>query len=239
MKLQGIAGKGSGKLGAYVWVVRKGEQIVREYTDKVSNPKSAAQVGQRAKFKLLTQLSAVVAGRGIYFRNLKGSESMRNAFMRANMGAVTLSQAGDVALLNVAEVALTDGLTVAPTATFNRSTGVMTVDLSAEGLDDIMGVGYAVITIPGEGNVTGYSNRAEKAEGQTSITVNVFVKPTDMPNTNVLIWGYRFADATARSRYENIAASQTADVIALEFDRMLREGLIEPTQTIVANPTQA
>lgn len=239
MKLQGIAGKGSGKVGSFVFVVRKGEQIVREYTDKVTNPKSAAQVGQRAKFKLLTQLSAVVAGRGIYFRNLKGSESMRNAFMRANMGAVTLSQAGDTALLNVAEVALTDGLTVAPTATFNRSTGVMTVDVSAEGLTDIMGIGYAVITIPDEGNVTGYSNRAEKAEGASSITVNIFVKTADMPKTNVLIWGYRFTDATARSRYENIAASQTADVIALEFDSMLREGLIEPTQTIVANPTQA
>lgn len=239
MKLQGIAGKGSGKLGAYVWVVRKGEQVVREYTDKVTNPKSAGQVGQRAKFKLLTQLSAVVAGRGIFFRNLKGSESMRNAFMRANMGAVTLSQAGDVALLNVSEVALTDGLTVAPSATFNRTSGVLTVDVSAEGLTDIMGVGYAVITIPSEGNVTGYSNRAEKAEGASSITANIFVKPADMAVTNVLIWGYRFADAAARSRYESIAAAQTADVIALEFDRMLREGLIEPTQTIMANPTQA
>lgn len=239
MKLQGIVGKGTGKLGASVWAVRKGVQIVREYTDKVSNPNTPAQVGQRAKFKLLTQLGAVVAGNGMFFRNLNAGESMRNAFMRANMGAVTLSPTGDVALLNVSEVALTDGHTTAPSASFNRTTGIMSVDLSASAMSDIMGIGYAVITLPDVGRVIGYSARAEKAEGETSITTTIVAPSALMNKTNVLVWGYRFADAAARAKYEAIAASETADVVALEFDRMLREGLIEPTQTMMANPTQA
>lgn len=239
MKLQGIVGKGTGKLGASVWAIRKGVQIVREYTDKVSNPNTPAQVGQRAKFKLLTQLGAVVAGDGMFFRNINPNESMRNAFMRANMPAVTLSPTGDVALLNVGEVVLTDGHTTAPSATFNRTTGTMSVDLSATAMSDIMGIGYAVITLPEVGRVIGYSARAEKAEGETTITATIVTPPALMNKTNVLIWGYRFADAAARAKYEAIAASETADVVSLEFERMLREGLIEPTQTNIANPTQA
>lgn len=239
MKLQGFVGKGTGKLGASVWTVRKGVQVVREYTNKVSNPNTPAQVGQRAKFKLLTQLSAIVAGSGIFFRNLKAGESMRNAFMRANMGAVTLNQTGDVALLNTSEVVLTDGNKMAPPASFNRTTGIMTVDLSEEAMSDIMGIGYAVITLPDLGRVLGYSGRAEKAQSATSIAVTITVPPQLMNRTGVLIWGYRFATEAARAKYEAIAASETADVIALEFDRMLRDGLIEPTQTVLANPTQA
>lgn len=239
MKLQGFVGKGSGKLGASVFTVRKGEQIVREYTNKVTNPNTKAQVGQRAKFKLLTQLGAVVAGDGMFFRNINPGESMRNAFMRANMPAVSLSPTGNVALLNVGAVVLTDGHTTAPTATFNRSTGTLSVDLSATAMSDIMGIGYAVITLPEVGRVIGYSARAEKVEGETVITTTIVAGPSLMNKTNVLVWGYRFADAAARARYEAIAASETADVVSLEFNRMLREGLIEPTQTVVANPTQA
>lgn len=239
MKLQGFVGKGTGKLGASVWTVRKGVQVVREYTDKVTNPNTPAQVGQRAKFKLLTQLGAVVAGAGMFFRNLNPGESMRNAFMRANMPAVTLSPTGDVALLNVGAVALTDGHTTAPTATFNRSTGALSVDVSAPAMSDIVGIGYAVITLPDVGRVIGYSARAEKAESATAITANIIAPAALMNKTNVLIWGYRFADAAARAKYEAIAATETADVVSLEFERMLRDGLIEPTQTILANPTQA
>lgn len=239
MKLQGFVGKGTGKLGASVWVVRKGEQIVREYTDKVTNPNTPAQVGQRAKFKLLTQLAAVVAGDGMFFRTLNPGESMRNAFMRANMGAVTLAPTGDVALLNVSAVALTDGHTTAPAATFNRTSGVLTVDVSAAAMSDIIGVGYAVITLPSTGRIIGYSARAEKADAATTITATIIAPSAMMNVTNVLVWGYRFADEAARARYESIVASETTDVIALEFNRMLREGLVEPTQTIVANPTQA
>lgn len=238
MKLYGIAGKGTGRVGSMVYAVRRGEQIVRQYNPIVTNPNTAAQVGQRAKFKLLSQLSAIVSD-GILFSNPKVGESMRNAFMRDNMGAVTLSVGGNIALLNVSDVALTDGHTTAPAATFNRTTGEVTVDLSDAAMSDIMGIGYAVITLPEVGRVLGYSGRAEKATAATSIAVSVLIPPAQANKTNVLVWGYRFIDDAARAKYENIAATSTTDVVAVEFNRMLREGLVEPTQTAVANPTQA
>lgn len=239
MKLYGMAGKGTGRVGSMVYAVRKGEQIVRQYNPMVTNPNTPAQVGQRAKFKLLTQLGAVVDGAGMFFRNLKAGESMRNAFMRANMGAVTLAPTGDVALLNVSAVVLTDGSTTTPEATFNRSTGVVTVDVSAAAMADIMGIGYAVITLPDTGRVIGYSARAEKDDAATSITATIIAPPALMNKTSVLVWAYRFANDAARAKYESVAASETTDVVELEFNRMMREGLIVPTQTAMANPTQA
>lgn len=238
MKLYGIAGKGTGKVGSYVYAIRKGEQIVRQYNPNVINPNTRLQVGQRAKFKLLSQLSAIVAD-GIMFRSLRGGRSMRNEFMRANMGAVSLSPTDDVALLDVSNVVLTDGNTVAPSASFDRSTGVLSVDLTGAGMDDVLGIGYAVIATPSSGRVVGYSGHAEKEEGATAITVNLLVDPTQANKTNVLVWAYRFSDDAARARYENVEGTSTNDEVALNFERMLNSGLIVPTQTVVADPTQA
>lgn len=164
---------------------------------------------------------------------------MRNVFMRANMPAVTLSPTGNVALLNVGQVVLTDGLTPAPPATFNRTSGTLSVDLSGAAVSDIMGIGYAVITMPEVGRIIGYSARAEKGEGESSITATIIAAPREMRKTNVLIWGYRFTSEAARVQYEAIEANGSADEITLEFNRMLREGLIVPTQTDVASPIDA
>lgn len=51
-------GKFSGKLGGNVFAVRNGQQIVREYNPIVSNPKSPAQLLQRAKGNLVGRISS-------------------------------------------------------------------------------------------------------------------------------------------------------------------------------------
>lgn len=89
MKLTGILGKGSGKLGSSVFAISGGEQIVREYNPRVSNPKTDAQVEQRAKFKLLSQLAMVFADYNTFKKD--GLVSRRNQFVSANMPAVTYS----------------------------------------------------------------------------------------------------------------------------------------------------
>lgn len=52
-------GKFSGKVGGVVFAISNGEQIVRAYQPVVSNPKSTAQLLQRAKGNLVGQLSKV------------------------------------------------------------------------------------------------------------------------------------------------------------------------------------
>lgn len=83
MKQYGLLGKGTGKLGSSVFAISGGEQIVREYNPKVSNPNTSLQVEQRAKFKLMSQLAALLAP--ILGFNKIGLVSARNGFVKANI----------------------------------------------------------------------------------------------------------------------------------------------------------
>lgn len=53
-------GQFSGKVGGVVFAVSNGEQIVRAYQPVVSNPKSSAQMAQRAKGNLVGRISSFV-----------------------------------------------------------------------------------------------------------------------------------------------------------------------------------
>lgn len=103
MKLNGLFGKGSGKLGSSVFAISGGEQVVREYNPVVSNPSTAAQVEQRAKFKLLSQLAASMAMAIAFVKN--GLVSARNQFVSANYALVTF--ANNVANILLENIALT------------------------------------------------------------------------------------------------------------------------------------
>ena len=77
-----MAGKGSGKLGAHVYAISGGEQIVRQYNGTVANPSTEGQVVTRSKFKLLSQLAAAMGG--VIAIKKVGLVSGRNQFMQIN-----------------------------------------------------------------------------------------------------------------------------------------------------------
>jgi hypothetical protein len=89
MKLNGIFGKGSGKVGESVWAVVGGEQIVRPYNPNVSNPQTPAQTEQRARFKLMSQIAADLAS--VIAIPKDGLKSSRNLFVSKNIGLVTFA----------------------------------------------------------------------------------------------------------------------------------------------------
>lgn len=93
----------TGKLGGSVFAIRNGETIERQYQPVVANPSTANQVAVRAKLKLLSQLSAVIAP-AIAIRR-EGAVSPRNLFTKVNYPAVTF--ASDEASINVPNVQLT------------------------------------------------------------------------------------------------------------------------------------
>ena len=86
MKLQGVIGKGSGKLGNTVWAVNSGVQIMREYVKEVRNPNTALQVAQRARLKLGSQLAATFASVSLFPK--EGLRTSRNVFMKKNMPVI-------------------------------------------------------------------------------------------------------------------------------------------------------
>lgn len=104
MKLNGIFGTGSGKTGNAVFATSAGKQIVRTYQPKVSNPNTEAQIAQRAKFKLLSQLAAAMAP--VIVIPKSGLVSARNRFVTKNIPLATY--ADDKASIVLAAIQLTD-----------------------------------------------------------------------------------------------------------------------------------
>lgn len=128
MKLNGIVGKGSGKLGASVFAISGGEQIVRQYNPQVTNPSTDAQVSQRAKLKLMSQLAAALAP-GLGFKKM-GLVSARNQFVSKNIGLCDFTE--NQASIVLEQLQLSPGSTDAPVLAVTRaasSTGLV-VDLS-------------------------------------------------------------------------------------------------------------
>lgn len=104
MKLNGIFGTGSGKTGNAVFATSAGKQIVRTYQPKVTNPNTDAQIAQRAKFKLLSQLAAAMAP--VIVIPKSGLVSARNRFVTKNIPLATY--ANDKASIELADIQLTD-----------------------------------------------------------------------------------------------------------------------------------
>lgn len=57
MKLQGILGGGTGKLGESVFTNNAGRTIVRQYNPHVRNPRTVRQQNSRERFKLASELA--------------------------------------------------------------------------------------------------------------------------------------------------------------------------------------
>lgn len=107
MKLNGIAGTGTGKLGSQVYASVKGEQVVRQYQSKVSNPSTTKQVAQRGRMKLMSQLAAAMGS--VIAIPRQGLKSSRNLFSKKNFQFI-ISEGGQ-AFAFLENFQLTDGNT--------------------------------------------------------------------------------------------------------------------------------
>lgn len=119
MKLNGVFGKGTGKVGNSVWAVSGGVQIVRPYNPNVSNPNTNAQIEQRAKLKLMSQLAAALAP-GIAFKK-QGLVSARNQFIAANISKCVFATNRATIALSVLD--LTGGTAAFPEITIESVGG--------------------------------------------------------------------------------------------------------------------
>lgn len=140
MKLNGFVGKGSGKLGASVFAISGGEQIVRQYNPVVSNPQTDAQVEQRAKLKLTSQLAADLS-QSIGFQK-KGLVSARNQFVSANIGKCTYE--GNDAKIELSQLELAGGNLIMPYPVFGAENAFSLVGGAP---NNVTGVVYALYTV--------------------------------------------------------------------------------------------
>lgn len=179
MKLNGFVGKGTGKLGASVFSISGGEQIVRQYNPKVSNPNSDAQVEQRAKLKLMSQLAADLS-QTIGFQK-KGLVSARNQFISANIGKCEYEDGK--AIIDLEMLDLTGGAGVLPIPNVGQNNAL---SLSAAAPADVNAVLYAAYKRGDDNQLTLIEQKIISVAGEN----NTFPTTMVMPDADYVVYAY-------------------------------------------------
>lgn len=230
-KIYGLFGAMSGKTADVVMAVRNGVQIVRKYQPIVSNPKSAAQVEARAKLKLISQLSAVMAPY-IAFRK-QGAVSSRNIFTKKNYGAITY--ADDTANVNLNAVTLTAGIVALPAIQVTRTTTNVTVQLNQSDTDLDRVVYVAFIRDEG-GKMRAYRSLVVSTPGEGSNFAGVLVEaPVSPLHLYVYAYGVRDNTDAAKVIFGNLEVLSATAIAQLITSRSLLESDVTLTQTVFAD----
>lgn len=248
--MQGITGKLSGKMGAAVFRVREGQQIVTQYNPIVKNPNTSYQQTQRAKFKLMSQLSAIMAPgmgtMGVINRPARGKVTNRNGFVQKNFGLVeTIEDNGTI----TAKVAMEQ---LQLTSSFRHLPDISATADSATA--EARAINVAMSSIPSEVTtirlvLVGYSNVMNN-ESQANIQQLMDIPVSDgaiqqslsvanTGNYTLLAYGLIPSEsAKATIDLDNIHTPADEDFIsAVQLNAMVADGSMAETMTVGTNVT--
>lgn len=233
MKLNAANGKGVGKKGNSVFSINHGVQIEREYNGNVNNPQTPAQVGQRARFKLISQVSAAVEPVLVFRR--KGLLSPRNIFTRRNMGFVYADAEG--AQVTYENLQIAPGNNGLPGIRLSITEGIEQDDLWYE---LVAPVGADVSRVVFSFFVKGSENRLQFVTSRILETPNPYLMyMASMPLSNIpgdediicLAYGMRDRNKAASSKYYSYQIMSGEDIARLVATRKLDENNYTFTQT--------
>lgn len=242
-KMQGITGKLSGKMGSAVFRVREGQQVVTQYNPIVKNPNTQGQQNQRASFKLLSQLSAVLSDAigtmGTSNGASKGAMTARNGFFKKNFPLVVVdSSDGAFAKIPMEQVQLTDSFRIfGQMSAIGEAAGEITVNISVPA-----GTGVK----KGKVILVGYGTMSVTKTPQVIQIVDVPVVSNAIDFTfedlipgdyTVLSYGIiPLTNAATKIDLDNIHTPSDEDFIAaVDLRALTAEGAIAETVTIGQN----
>ena len=244
--MQGITGKLSGKMGAAVFRVREGQQVVTQYNPLVKNPNTAGQQSQRAKFKLMSQLAAIMApAMGSFIIKVRkegGKQTQRNAFVQSNFPLVEVSSDNQevTAKIPMEELKLTSSFRTLPQMTaVGAAPSDIEITMNAIATD-VTTIRFVVVGYRGEGQTQATIEKiqdvpVENGTIDTSITVTYAGKYT------VLAYGLIPSEAAKTSiDLDNIHTPADEDFIsAVQLNAMVADGSMAETMTVGTNVTIA
>lgn len=209
-KVTSLYGKTTGKIGSIVFSTSGGETIAREYNPNVSNPSTPAQVNQRARLKLMSQLSAALAP--VIAIPKQGLVSARNAFTKLNFEQ-SMAQNG-VAQITYENVQLTNGNLGLPTIEATRAQGSgISINLAEDASMAVSRVVYILYRKTSEQRLQFVSSViAESAGGNGNF-------PATLPYTegDIVLYAYGMRDTSesASAKYGNMQVANALDVARL------------------------
>lgn len=229
-KIYGLFGSMTGKLADTVMSVRNGEQIARKYQPVVFNPSTPAQIEVRAKLKLLSQLSAVMAP-VIAFRK-QGAVSSRNMFTKNNYRALTYT--GSEADVTLTDIKLTAGVVSLPRLELTRESSSLTMALDTASPLGLSRVCYAVFRKQIDGTLRLLAAPVVQAASD-NLTFSTDVN-LEGSSAEVVVYAYGVRDNTEAARvvFGNLTAPLTQTVAKLIVTSSLTESDVTLTETVAA-----
>lgn len=215
MKLNGILGTGSGKLGTSVFTTVKGTQIVRQHQPVVTNPSTELQVAQRSRFKLISQLAASMAG--VIAMPRIGLTSSRNIFIKKNMPAVLRDIEG--ARVSYEKLQLTNGTAEIPDIIATRSGSILTLELANNASKIVNRVIYCIFK-KSSGNQLMLKNSTIVSDAGENGTFEV--QFTDMAGElAIYAYGMKDTSASASATFGNYKVTNASDIATLVSNRSI------------------
>lgn len=216
MRVYGINGKGYGKSGSKVYSINHGVMIEREYNGSISNPNTPAQVTQRSRFKLASQVSADLAPVIVIPR--KGIQSPRNLFVKKNMGYFYGTSEG--AQVTYENLQITAGCIGLPGIDANRETeDKLTLSLREVVLGTIDHVVYNVFLKLDNGSLLPAASAVVDVDSDND---SALVDIDDIAGDIVIYaYGIREKNAKAHAIYGNCVIESGTDVATLVANRTI------------------
>lgn len=215
MKLNGLLGTGSGKLGTSVFTTVKGIQVVRQYQPVVTNPATVLQVSQRSRFKLVSQLAASMAD--VIAMPRTGLTSSRNLFIKKNMPAIIGDEQG--AQVSYENLQLTNGTAALPAIVATRSSNNLTLKLASNAIAIVSRVIYCIFTKVSGGQLILNTSAIVSVAGEDG-TFKLQI-PDVAGDLAIYAYGMKDTSAAASATFGNYKVTNASDIATLVSQRSL------------------
>lgn len=232
-KQTSLFGKISGKLGAVVFSTTAGETISREYNPHVANPNTDAQIDQRARLKLMSQISASLTQSLAYTKT--GLISARNKFVKRNF-ANTYALDG-YAQCSYENLQLTEGNLGLPGITMQayieEGQRVITGGFATAPASNINRVVWNFFSKTEEGKLSFISSVIVTKRLDTSIGQYYVFDTIPIPEGEIVVYGYGMIDTSesATAHYGELNVVSGSDLAKLVATRSISFSDYQFTQT--------
>lgn len=232
-----LFGKINGKLGSVVFSTSGGSIIAREYNPNVANPSTEAQVNQRARMKMMSQISSALAP--VIVMPKEGLVSSRNQFVKKNFQ--WSMAAGGTAQVSYENLQITNSNRGLPQVTLKSDGSDPAIGLVSRPSADVKSVVYALFGKNTEGGLDFIgsfiiSTATDEAQypdlfyqmiiddaGYTTGVPKHFKTDTWSQYNEVLVYAYGISDdkESARAKYGNVQFETAVDVARLVGTRTI------------------
>lgn len=227
-KVTSLYGKTMGKIGSIVFSTSGGYTIAREYNPHVANPNTQAQVNQRARMKLMSQLSAALDP--VIAMQKEGLVSKRNKFVSRNFGLCYVSNGN--AQVSYENLQLTNGNAAIPPIVYevDEISLISTLKLSENAEASVSRVCYIIYRKTSDGSLQLVNSQIVQTPGSEGLFP---WEIGEIPADNYVFFAYGMKDLSAKAtaQYGNLQVSTANDLATLIASRSLSTADYQFTQT--------